>query len=99
MTERTNGSTTGLLGTGGQWDDGLMELLGLPAGLFPAVVDPGTDLGPVLPDLASRLGLAGQPRVSTVASHDTASAVVAVPMAAESAVYISCGTWGSSVLN
>jgi rhamnulokinase len=94
VTERTNGSTTGLLGIDGQWDDELMELLGMPAGLFPAVVDPGTDLGPVLPDLASKIGLAGHPYVSTVASHDTASAVVAVPMAPESAVYISCGTWG-----
>ena len=71
-----------------------MEMLGIPAGLFPDIVDPGTDLGPVLPDLASRLGLAGQPHVSTVASHDTASAVVAVPMAPECAAYISCGTWG-----
>ena len=48
----------------------------------------------MLPDLASLVGLGGRPRVSTVASHDTASAVVAVPMAPESAVYISCGTWG-----
>ncbi len=94
VTERTNGSTTGLLGVDGHWDDGLMELLGLPTGLFPDVVDPGTDLGPVHPDLAARVGLAGRPHVSTVASHDTASAVVAVPMAPESAVYISCGTWG-----
>ena len=69
-------------------------MLGIPAGLFPDIVDPGTDLGPVLPDLASRLGLAGQPHVTTVASHDTASAVVAVPMARECAAYISCGTWG-----
>ena len=61
-----------------------MNMLGIPAGLFPAVVDPGTDLGPVLPDLASRVGLTGEPHVSAVASHDTASAVVAVPMAAES---------------
>ena len=94
VTERTNGSTTGLLGIDGRWDDGLMEMLGIPVGLFPDIVDPGTDLGPVLPDLASRVGLAGQPHVSTVASHDTASAVVAVPMAPECAAYISCGTWG-----
>jgi rhamnulokinase len=94
VTERTNASTTGLLGIDGRWDEALSELLGIPAGLFPAVVDPGTDLGPVLPDLASRVGLAGGPHVTAVASHDTASAVVAVPMAAESAVYISCGTWG-----
>ena len=94
VTERTNASTTGLLGIDGRWDDELMDTLGMPAGLFPAVVDPGTDLGPVLPDLASRVGLIGEPHVSAVASHDTASAVVAIPMAAESAVYISCGTWG-----
>ena len=94
VTERTNCSTTGLLGIDGLWDAGLVELLGLPARLFPAVVEPGTDLGPVLPDLASKVGMAGQPHVSTVGSHDTASAVVAVPMAPDCAVYISCGTWG-----
>jgi rhamnulokinase len=94
VTERTNASTTGLLGVDGRWDDELTGRLGIPAGLFPTVVDPGTELGPVLPDLAAAAGLAGNPRVSTVASHDTASAVVAVPMAPESSVYISCGTWG-----
>ena len=77
VTERTNASTTGLLGIDGRWDDELMGLLGIPSRLFPAVVDPGTDLGPVLPDLASLVGLGGRPRVSTVASHDTASAVPA----------------------
>lgn len=94
VTERTNASTTGLLGVDGRWDDALADLLGIPTGLFPGVVDPGTDLGPVLADLAAATGIGGRPHVSTVASHDTASAVVAVPMAAESAVYISCGTWG-----
>ena len=60
-------STTGLLGIDGHWDDELVKLLGLPARLFPAVVEPGTDLGPVLPDLASEVGIGtGQPRVSTV---------------------------------
>lgn len=94
VTERTNASTTGLLGVDGRWDDELMELLDIPAGLFPGVVDPGTELGPVLPDLAALTAIAGRPHVSTVASHDTASAVVAVPMAPEAGVYISCGTWG-----
>ncbi|WP_422743352.1 rhamnulokinase [Mycobacterium sp. WMMD1722] len=97
VTERTNASTTGLLRTDGTWDDDLMRMLGYPGDLFPPVSEPGVDLGPVLPDIAAEIGL-GQdqrsgPRVGTVASHDTASAVVAVPMAAESAVYISCGTW------
>ena len=92
-TERTNASTTGLLGLDGRWDADLMRELGLPADLFPALTEPGTDLGPVLPELAVKLGLSSCRHVNTVASHDTASAVVAVPMAAESAVYISCGTW------
>jgi rhamnulokinase len=94
VTERTNASTTGLLGIDGRWDDELMALLGIPAAMFPAVVDPGADLGPVLADLAALTGIQGRPHVSTVASHDTASAVVAVPMDPENAVYISCGTWG-----
>jgi rhamnulokinase len=38
-------------------------------------------------------GLASTVRFSTVGSHDTASAVVGVPMTDDGAVYISCGTW------
>ncbi|MGE0214160.1 rhamnulokinase [Mycolicibacterium sp.] len=94
VTERTNASTTGLLGVDGVWDRELCGLLGIPADLFPDVVDPGTELGPVLPDLADALGLDSATSVTTTASHDTASAVVAVPMDATSAAYISCGTWG-----
>ncbi|TFV59389.1 rhamnulokinase [Mycobacterium sp. PS03-16] len=93
-TERTNASTTGLLHTGGHWDSELCDVLGVPSGLFPPVVDPGTVLGPVLPDLAGTLGLDTAVSVTTTASHDTASAVVAVPMDPTSAAYISCGTWG-----
>jgi rhamnulokinase len=92
-TERTNASTTGLLSVEGQWDDDLIALLGLRQRLFPDLAEPGAELGGLLPELATRVGVdAGLP-VTTVASHDTASAVVAVPMAAESAAYISCGTW------
>jgi rhamnulokinase len=93
VAERTNASTTGLLGVDGRWDHALMGTLGLPTGLLPELVEPGTDLGPVLPEVAERMGLPRRAHLGTVASHDTASAVVAVPMAAESAVYISCGTW------
>jgi rhamnulokinase len=91
-TERTNASTTGLLGIDGRWDDELEAMLGLP-GLFPALTEPGAELGAVLPDLAARAGLRDGLTVTTVASHDTASAVVAIPMRAESAAYVSCGTW------
>ncbi|MBJ7340989.1 rhamnulokinase family protein [Mycolicibacterium sp.] len=92
-TERTNASTTGLLGVDGRWDDELESMLGLPGDLFPALVEPGTELGALLPEVAGRAGLGTGARISTVASHDTASAVVAIPMQSESAAYISCGTW------
>jgi rhamnulokinase len=61
---------------------------------LPATVEPGERVGPTLPEL--EIGLATTPRleVVTVGSHDTASAVVAVPMEPTSAAYISCGTWG-----
>jgi len=93
VTERTNASTTGLLGVDGTWDSELEAMLGLPPGLFPGLAEPGDDLGAVLPDLAGRAGFGTGLRVTTVASHDTASAVVAIPMTAASAAYVSCGTW------
>ena len=43
--------------------------------------------------MAEEFGIAGQVRFTTVGSHDTASAVVGVPMTDPDAVYISCGTW------
>lgn len=93
-TERTNASTTGLLYTDGQWDHRLCEQLGLPTGLLPRLIEPGTELGPLLGEVAEPLGLSTATTVTTVASHDTASAVVAVPMDSSQAAYISCGTWG-----
>ncbi|MGV0743741.1 rhamnulokinase [Mycolicibacterium sp. XJ870] len=92
VAERTNASTTGLLGLDGDWDRDLMTRLGLPHTLFPAVVDAGSSRGPLLPAVATQLGM--QTEVVSVASHDTASAVAAIPMDADHAAYISCGTWG-----
>lgn len=93
VAERTNASTTGLLGVRtGEWDRALAERVGIPAGLLPELVDPGTVLGHLRPEIAARIG-ADVPVVA-VGSHDTASAVVAVPLASPRAAYISCGTWG-----
>ncbi|WP_159499875.1 rhamnulokinase family protein [Microbacterium sp. 18062] len=94
VAERTNASTTGLVRVAdGEWDTELMADLGLRASLFPALVDPGTSLGSLRPALADQVGAALE--VVAVGSHDTASAVVAVPMAdPETSAYISCGTWG-----
>ncbi|WP_348789791.1 rhamnulokinase family protein [Leifsonia sp. NPDC080035] len=93
--ERTNASTTGLLAADGAWNDTLIRRLGLPRDRFAPLVDAGTRTGGLLPALASELPFAGAgPAVTAVGSHDTASAVVAVPMDAARAAYISCGTWG-----
>lgn len=95
LTERTNASTTGLVGVEtGEWDDELIARLGLPASVFAPLVSPGESVGRLRPVIAAELGAASGLEVVAVGSHDTASAVVAVPMRAESAAYISCGTWG-----
>ncbi|MBF6440223.1 rhamnulokinase [Nocardia cyriacigeorgica] len=92
--ERTNASTTGLLGVDGRWDAELCHRAGLPAGLFPGVIEPGTALGAPLPEVMRRLRLRGRPEVRAVASHDTAAAVAAIPMDPATASFVSCGTWG-----
>ena len=93
VAERTNASTTGLLKVdSGEWDTELADRLGIPAALLPALVDPGAVIGELRPELAARIG--ARLPVIAVGSHDTASAVAAVPMTTPSAAYISCGTWG-----
>jgi rhamnulokinase len=95
LSERTNASTTGLLGVDtGEWDDELIAQLGLPASVFAPLVSPGESFGALRPAVVTELGAPSGLEVVAVGSHDTASAVVAVPMRAESAAYISCGTWG-----
>jgi rhamnulokinase len=91
--ERTNASTTGLLDVrDGTWSRGLLAKLDLPAGLLPPLRDPGEVIGTVRADVAAETGRAGL-RVAAVGSHDTASAVAAVPATTERFAYISCGTW------
>ncbi|MBW9094367.1 rhamnulokinase [Microbacterium jejuense] len=91
--ERTNASTTGLVDVRtGEWDLELAERLGVPASLLPPLVDPGAVLGTLRGEARERIGAAID--VVAVGSHDTASAVVAVPLSTPDAAYISCGTWG-----
>ncbi|HEY9425026.1 MAG TPA: FGGY family carbohydrate kinase, partial [Microterricola sp.] len=95
VAERSNASTTGLLSVKtGQWDAELMARLKLPASVLPPLVDAGARIASLLPAVATELGATRPIDVIAVGSHDTASAVLAVPMRAESAAYISCGTWG-----
>jgi rhamnulokinase len=90
--EYTNASTTQFLNLEtGDWDRPLLARLGLPSGLLVDVVPPAAPAGRLLPAVAAEIGVPSLP-VFTVASHDTASAVVAVPARGEFA-YLSSGTW------
>ena len=94
IAERTNASTTGLVDVhSGQWYHTLITTLGLPPALFPTLVDAGSPIGPLLPDVATDIGATGDLQIVTTGSHDTASAVAAVPMTSDDGAYISCGTW------
>jgi rhamnulokinase len=90
--EYTNATTTQLLDLEeGGWARYLFEGMDLPSRILAPVVPPATELGPLLPEVAEEIG-AGPP-VFASASHDTASAVVAVPAEGENFAYISSGTW------
>ena len=92
--ESTNTSTTQLYDPrSDKWAYDLLEKMGLPTRVFGEIVSPGTQLGPLLPGVAEETGLRGNVPVTAVASHDTASAVVAVPAKDENFAYISSGTW------
>ncbi|TFD61287.1 rhamnulokinase [Cryobacterium sp. Hh7] len=94
VAERTNASTTGLVNVAdGQWDEDLITRLGLPRAMFPRLVDAGSRVGPVQARVMAEFGASRTIEAVTVGSHDTASAVVAVPMTSETAAYISSGTW------
>lgn len=91
--ERSFASTTQLYNpTKKDWDFNLIEKLGLPKHLFKKISDPGTVLGALSDKVAECSGLKGV-NVITVAGHDTASAVAAVPSQAETPAYLSSGTW------
>lgn len=77
-----------------QWDKELIQRLGLPEEIFQPVVQPGSLVGSIQPNVRQRLGLtqASLP-VIAVAEHDTGSAVVSIPTDQEHFAYLSCGTW------
>lgn len=75
-----------------QWAFPILEALGLPTRIFGEVVKPGTDLGALRPSIAKECGLTPM-RVVAPGTHDTASAVAAVPAAGGDWAYLSSGTW------
>lgn len=91
--EVTNASTTGLLDAAThEWNAGLAEAVGVDPAILPELRNPGSTLGPLLPEVAAETGMDAV-AVTAVASHDTASAVVGVPATTPGFAYISCGTW------
>ena len=94
-TEYTIASTSEMLDARKrQWDWPLIDRLGLPRHLFCPIVMPGTVRGRLRRDIADETGL-GQVDVIAVGSHDTASAVAAVPAGdgEQPVAFISSGTW------
>ncbi|WP_411374259.1 rhamnulokinase [Arthrobacter sp. MPF02] len=93
-TEATNASTTGLFdAVAGEWATEFLTALGLRTDLFPPLIQPGETVGTLLPEIAAQVGLRQDTKVVAVGSHDTASAVAAVPAQEEDFAYISSGTW------
>jgi rhamnulokinase len=77
------------------WAVELLQKLGLPTGIFPEIVPPGTRVGPLRASLAQRTGL-GPIGVVAPAAHDTGSAVAGVPArytGKSNWAYLSSGTW------
>jgi rhamnulokinase len=91
--ELTNATTTACLDPhNGRWASELLAEIQIPERLFPEVVQPGTPLGSLRRDVAAETRLQGA-RVIAPATHDTASAVAAVPFRRPGAAFISAGTW------
>lgn len=91
--ESTNATTTQCFDPHtGDWAWSLLNRLGIPTRIFGPIIQPGTVLGPVRPGLAAELGLGPVPIIAP-ATHDTGSAVAAVPFQNDADIYLSSGTW------
>ena len=75
------------------WAQDLVERLGIPGQILPTITPPGTVLGPLRPEVQAETGLDQAAPVIAPASHDTASAVAAIPELDPASAYISSGTW------
>lgn len=90
--EYTNATSTQLVDPRTkQWDKELIEKLGYPADMFLTLQMPGTKAGDLRKDIAAQVGY--QCSVVMCATHDTASAVMAMPKPKGEGLYISSGTW------
>ena len=93
MNEYTNATTTGLVNVSTRgWDAEVMEKLGIPSGIFGELNPPGTPVGRLSAEIREEAGFDCE--VVLPATHDTASAVMAVPARkGERSLFLSSGTW------
>ena len=75
------------------WARALLSALNVPVSILPAVTRPGTVLSPVRADVVEECGFTQSFPAIAVGSHDTASAVAAIPNMNEESVFLSSGTW------
>ena len=92
MNEYTNATTTNMINCEtGTWDEKILDLIGFPKEAFGSLHQPCREVGALKAEIAEKVGFSC--RVILAASHDTASAVLAVPTVKDNIVYISSGTW------
>ncbi len=91
--EATNASTTQMIDiTHGGWATSLLDALRIPSHMLLPTIAPGTEIGPLRDELADVLGI--EPvEVIAPATHDTASAVAAIPVTEPNWCFLSSGTW------
>lgn len=93
VNEYTNATTGALIDPKtGDWAYDVIKKHGIPTHIFGEIVQPGTKIGKLLPQIKTEVGDIDADLIS-VASHDTASAIMSVPAKGENFVYISSGTW------
>jgi rhamnulokinase len=94
VAEVTNASTTALLDVHRRtWDEELIASLDIPPSLFAPLGTPGDVIGPLRDEVRAETGASAETLLTLVGSHDTASAIVAVPAGGVLFAYIACGTW------
>ncbi len=92
--EYTIASTSQLLDVRARdWATEMLNELGIPTAPLGDITQPGSKLGAILPAVAEQTGLSADVMVVAVGSHDTASAVAAVPAETPDHAYLSSGTW------
>jgi rhamnulokinase len=93
VNEYTDASTSQMLDPAKRsWAYDLVGSFGLPAKMLGTIVQPGTVLGPLRSSVATDTGIVPIPVIAP-ATHDTGSAIAAVPASSKSWAYISSGTW------